>query len=51
MGALLNRAVTRLRGVTGRVSGEAKIGFLKFAVLARGSRKADYGAREGIRAI
>ena len=49
--ALLNRAVTRLRGVTGKAAGEEKTGFCVFAVLMRGSRKTDYGAREGIRVI
>ena len=38
---------TRLRGVTGEASAEAKTGLLAFATLMRDSRKADYGARKG----
>ena len=48
-GVSLNRAVTRLWGVAGMVSEEAKTVILVFSTLARDSRKADYGARKVVK--
>ena len=38
-------------GRYGKAFGETKAGFFVFAASMRGSRKADYGAREGVRTI
>ena len=48
-GVSLNRAVTRLWGVTGMVSEEAKTVVLVFSTSVCDSRKADYGARKVVR--
>ena len=48
-GVSLNRAVTRLWGVAGMVSEEAKTVVLVFSTSVCDSRKADYGARKVVK--